>query len=723
MEDQANTSNMKNTPLCAEMTFHSWMRTKPTVVPYAWRSMRTALCVTVFVIASQTGCDSKPAGDPGPTAGASTTTSSMTAKAEAGDSSSMVALGRAYALGTDGFAKDELLAFKWYLRAAEAGLPKAMAEVARRYRDGIGVREDFAASLRWADKGAEMGDADAIYLSAIRNPFDLYFGWQVILDVDSQEKKLIADSVAELGLLTRAAEGGNVEAKLRLGRLLRMGVWYTIKGKLKSATAPNSDKALEWLNGAADAGSSLALLELAQWYQKGGDGLKANTSLADKYWDRIDAVTSADGQYAIGREVQPADRKYYKERAWRDQILTYEQASWKAREWLERASGQGHVRAALDLGNMLSSTQYGYNDEPKAFALLMRAAEAGLIDGQTAVAWAYYKGSGVAKNYERAYAWSLRAATHPTATHDSMRGSQRFVAQMLAQGLGVEKDVVLAYAWANVSAASGDKEAKELLTRLDLFLDAGQVREAQQVSSAWKLGDDLKRLGTGGAHSPGASASAAASGLALKLAGSGTGFFISGNGTLVTNYHVAGKCAEVRLPALAKKAAVLASDAANDLTALRVDGVSGDSARLADPSQVKQGQEIVAFGFPLEGYLPSAGNITTGLISALSGPANNSSLIQISSPVQQGNSGGPVMDLRGEVVGVVVGKADVIRIAKATGDILQNVNFAVSAASLQAFLDANRLEYKKSSYFSMTKKPDALVDSARAFTAKVECWR
>jgi hypothetical protein len=81
------------------------------------------------------------------------------------------------------------------------------------------------------------------------------------------------------------------------------------------------------------------------------------------------------------------------------------------------------------------------------------------------------------------------------------------------------------------------------------------------------------------------------------------------------------------------------------------------------------------------------------------------------------------MDLKGEVVGVVVGKADVIRIAKATGDILQNVNFAVSAATLQAFLDANRLQYKKSSYFSMVKKPDALVDEARTFTAKVECWR
>ena len=54
-------------------------------------------------------------------------------------------------------------------------------------------------------------------------------------------------------------------------------------------------------------------------------------------------------------------------------MLTYEQASWKARKWLEKAAAQGHVRAALDLGGMLSSPQYNYNDDQKAFELHMVA--------------------------------------------------------------------------------------------------------------------------------------------------------------------------------------------------------------------------------------------------------------------------------------------------------------------------------------------------------------
>ena len=631
----------------------------------------------------------------------------------------MFDLGRAHDSGSDGYKKDELEAFKWYLRAAEAGMPRAMGEVAERYREGIGVRRDWDASLVWADKGAEKGDAQSLYLASIL-PFQ-----DVDVDSKSEERMLVQNSAKKVARLTQAAEGGSVDAMIRLGEMLREGVWYTIEGKRKAATVADTESAKRWLETASDKGSAIATLGLARWYQKGGDGLKADELLAAKYWDRVESTATPDGMYVIGRELHHPALPFEKDppKLWRDQVLTKQQACSKSRQWLERAAGQGHAEAALDLGSLLSSTQCGFKSEVEAFKYFHQSAEAGLIDGQKVVSFAYYTGLGVAKDYSRAYSWALRAATHPTAARSSMSGAQSNIALHLAYGIGVEKDSVLAYAWANVSAAAGEKEAKDLVASLDRVLEANLVREAQQISSTWKLGDDMKRLRPSSASNSGTSASAASSGAALKLAGAGTGFFISGNGTLVTNYHVAGKCAEVRLPALAKKAAVLAADAANDLTALRVDGVPGASARLADPSKVKQGQEIVAFGFPLEGYLPSAGNITTGLISALSGPGNNTSLIQISTPVQQGSSGGPVMNLKGEVVGVVVGKADVIRIAKETGDVLQNVNFAVSTATLQAFLDANRLEYKKSSYFSTAKKPDALVDEARTFTAKVECWR
>ena len=306
-----------------------------------------------------------------------------------------------------------------------------------------------------------------------------------------------------------------------------------------------------------------------------------------------------------------------------------------------------------------------------------------------------------------------------------MSGAQRLVAQMLEQGLGVEKDVVLAYAWANVSAATGDTEAKEVLTRLDKILDAGQIREAQQISSTWKLGDGMKRILDGSTvdANRGTSASASVVHAEPKLASFGTGFFVNTRGALVTNFHVVGKCVEVKVPAIMKRATILATDSANDLAVLRVDGAPKSSARLSEPSKLRQGQDVVAFGFPLDGYLPSAGNITVGLISALSGPGNNSSLIQISAQVQQGSSGGPVIGSKGEVVGVVVGKADAIRIARNTGDILQNVNFAVSVGTLQAFLDANHVEYEKTSLFELTKRPDALADEARQYTVKVECWR
>jgi TPR repeat protein len=196
---------------------------------YDWKRGQ-ALCIAVTACTLlQVGCDYKTTGGGSP-ASAPANSVSLAARAESGDKAAMRALARAYGLGTDGQKKDELLAFKWYLKLAEGGDATAMAEVARRYREGNGVRSDFDESLRWADKGAELGDADALYLSAIRIPFDFGFGWQVNLDVDSQEKKLIVDSAAELNRLTRAAEAGNSEAKFRLGRLLRTGVWYTIRG-------------------------------------------------------------------------------------------------------------------------------------------------------------------------------------------------------------------------------------------------------------------------------------------------------------------------------------------------------------------------------------------------------------------------------------------------------------------------------------------------------------
>jgi len=102
---------------------------------------------------------------------------------------------------------------------------------------------------------------------------------------------------------------------------------------------------------------------------------------------------------------------------------------------------------------------------------------------------------------------------------------------------------------------------------------------------------------------------------------------------------------------------------------------------------------VVVVGFPLHGLLASEANVTTGTLSALAGIRNDTRFLQITAPVQQGNSGGPLLDQSGNVVGVVVSKLDAVKLAKATGDIPQNINFAINAGVAKSFLDSHSIEY------------------------------
>ena len=114
--------------------------------------------------------------------------------------------------------------------------------------------------------------------------------------------------------------------------------------------------------------------------------------------------------------------------------------------------------------------------------------------------------------------------------------------------------------------------------------------------------------------------------------------------------------------------------------------------------------------------------VTTGNVSRLSGLAGDSRLLQISAPVQPGNSGGPLLDASANVIGVVVSKLDALRVAKATGDIPQNVNFALNANVLRAFLDANNIEYADGALVRPLP-PTEVASRAARFTVLVECWK
>jgi Trypsin-like peptidase domain len=88
---------------------------------------------------------------------------------------------------------------------------------------------------------------------------------------------------------------------------------------------------------------------------------------------------------------------------------------------------------------------------------------------------------------------------------------------------------------------------------------------------------------------------------------------------------------------------------------------------------LRTGDAIVALGYPLSGLLATGANVSVGNVSALAGLRDDSRYVQISAPIQPGNSGGPLLDASGHLAGIVTSKLNAIRALQVTGDIPQNV--------------------------------------------------
>jgi S1-C subfamily serine protease len=184
----------------------------------------------------------------------------------------------------------------------------------------------------------------------------------------------------------------------------------------------------------------------------------------------------------------------------------------------------------------------------------------------------------------------------------------------------------------------------------------------------------------------------------------GTGFFVSATGDILTNNHVVDGCKSLAT-ADGGALSVVSRNQSVDLALLKSSTKPSSVAVFGGSLQV--GSPVMAFGFPLPGLLTAEGNATNGIISALSGPNGDLSLIQITAPVQPGNSGGPLIDQYGRVVGVIVAKLDALEVAKVTGDIPQNVNFAIKVNLVTAFLDSTEIPYRTSNSTAVMDWPTA----------------
>ena len=104
------------------------------------------------------------------------------------------------------------------------------------------------------------------------------------------------------------------------------------------------------------------------------------------------------------------------------------------------------------------------------------------------------------------------------------------------------------------------------------------------------------------------------------------------------------------------------------------------------------------------------------------GIRNNPTQMQISVPIQRGNSGGPVFDQSGNVIGVVVSKLDALKMAAAAGDLPQNVNFAIRGEVMRAFLETHQVNFPVSRSNAKLENTD-IASQGAAVTVRVRCVR
>ena len=457
---------------------------------------------------------------------------------------------------------------------------------------------------------------------------------------------------------TKAAEQGYAKAQNKLGLMyfLGMGVsqdykravfWYTKAAKQGVAEAQNNLGLMYFLG----MGVSQDYKRAVFWYTKA-----AKQGVAE-------AQNNLGSMYALRIGVS----QDYK----------------RAVFWYTKAAKQGVAEAQYNLGLIYYKGQgVVAQDYQKAVTWYTTAAEQGYAKAQCNLGVMYLLGKGVAQDYKKAAIW----CTKPAEQGD--KGAQYILGLMYAYGQGVPQDYKLAYVWWSLSAASGDAAAVKNRNIISERLPPQALSEAQELAARMQAGIDKKKNSS--ATAPDAAGARPGSHPAESSAvkGTGTGFIITGNGYILTCWHVIEGAGHIKAAVgdTMYQARIIREDKNNDLALLKISGRFSPLA-FAPERTAKMGQETFTIGFPnpeLQGVGPK---LTKGDISSLTGVQDDVRLYQISIPVQPGNSGGPLLDNHGNVIGIIVAMLNAATAFKFSGSLPQNVNYAIKSLYAQALVD------------------------------------
>lgn len=174
-----------------------------------------------------------------------------------------------------------------------------------------------------------------------------------------------------------------------------------------------------------------------------------------------------------------------------------------------------------------------------------------------------------------------------------------------------------------------------------------------------------------------------------RIEASGTGFYV-GRNLLVTASHVVAGCRSVAL-ADGTPLDLLASDGERDIAVLASDRPAESWLALSRDGRGRLGQRLHAIGYPYYNIAGTSLHLTSGNVSSLADVNDDTRFFSFSAPVQPGNSGGPILDANGTVIGVVVSRLSEHYIAEATGTLPQNINYGLKISEISEFLRQNRI--------------------------------
>ncbi|WP_166041696.1 trypsin-like peptidase domain-containing protein [Sphingosinicella sp. YJ22] len=201
----------------------------------------------------------------------------------------------------------------------------------------------------------------------------------------------------------------------------------------------------------------------------------------------------------------------------------------------------------------------------------------------------------------------------------------------------------------------------------------------------------------------------------------GSGFAVDGR-HILTNAHVVEGMSkfDVASDQLNAAAELVFVDPRNDIALLRVpDRPLPVACSFRDVFDIHLGEDVIVLGFPLQGLLGSGPQATTGNVSALCGIGNDTSVMQFSAPIASGNSGGPILDQSGQVVGLVYSSLNKERLRDG-GINAENINFGVKGAVIRAFLATAGIEPRVAPSGPPRGRAD-IVREARAFIYRIRC--